>query len=162
MITNESFSLLRNFLGENPSSSLSPSFFFLSLVMSGICSTSPSITKRRRFLYNPFVFYMTPFDFKISILFFYFIPMESRYDSVDLSLSLASVTYDSTKFVVFGTRNHHERHATMRYHWYTDGQSKRTSFPIPLLSYKIRGASFSRLHMTVYTRTASSKNKTTR
>ena len=114
--------------------------------------------------YNGVVFYMTP-SFSIwppSILkfsFFFIIPMESRYDSVGLSLSLGSVTYDSTKFVVFGTRNHHERHATMRYHWYTDGQSKRTSFPIPLLSYKIRGASFSRLHMTVYTRTANSKNK---
>ena len=67
---------------------------------------------------NGVVFYMTPsfsvtpFDF---ILFLFFlIPMASRYDSVDLSLSLASVTYDSTKFVVFGTRNHHERHATMR------------------------------------------------
>ena len=116
--------------------------------------------------YNGVVFYMTPsFSiwppsiFKKSFIFFLFGPMGSRYDSVGLSLSLASVTFDSTEFVVFGTRNHHERHATMRYHWYTDGQSKRTSFPIPLLSYKIRGASFSRLHMTVYTRAASSKNK---
>ena len=84
--------------------------------------------------------------------------MGSRYDSVGLSLSLASVTYDSTKFVVFGTRNHHERHATMRYHGYTDGQSKRTSFPIPYGSDKIRGASFSRFHMTVYMRAATFGN----
>ena len=47
---------------------------------------------------------------------FFFGPMGSRYDSVGLSLSLASVTFDSTEFVVFGTRNHHERHATMRDH----------------------------------------------
>ena len=42
------------------------------------------------------------YNFKIFTFFFFFVPMESRYDSVGLSLSLASVTYDSTKFVVLG------------------------------------------------------------